>query len=284
MSRQVLAEPDPGLSTKSWASLEDGTPLVTGEHRGKGLLALFHVSADMRWSDLPMSGTFVEMLRKDRRQLRLHLHARRRRRRRNRQGDAGAAACARRFRRVRPAARDRKTAAGRLQRSRHAGSSAGLLWPRRRTGRGQHACRRRPHRAARHLGPARTARDLHQCRAARPPRHAAVGRARAVPDRCAHRRHARRRTCRADPPPRCAGRDPACDVRGRRVDRAMAVARRKQRRIRDARSRADPARLCRHRQCRRRFNRQSRHGRADAVPRATHRAGSRRSRRRRSRA
>ncbi len=64
VNRQVLAEPDPGLSTKSWASLEDGTPLVTGEHRGKGLLALFHVSADMRWSDLPMSGTFVEMLRR----------------------------------------------------------------------------------------------------------------------------------------------------------------------------------------------------------------------------
>ncbi len=52
------------LATKSWASLEDGTPLVTGEHRGKGLVSLFHVSADMRWSDLPMSGSFVEMLRR----------------------------------------------------------------------------------------------------------------------------------------------------------------------------------------------------------------------------
>ncbi|MBI5261596.1 MAG: DUF4159 domain-containing protein [Bradyrhizobium sp.] len=64
VSRQVLAEPDAVLSTRSWASLEDGTPLVTGEHRGKGLVSLFHVSADMRWSDLPMSGTFVEMLRR----------------------------------------------------------------------------------------------------------------------------------------------------------------------------------------------------------------------------
>jgi len=64
VSRQVLAEPDAVLPTKSWASLEDGTPLVTGERRGKGLLALFHVSADMRWSDLPMSGSFVEMLRR----------------------------------------------------------------------------------------------------------------------------------------------------------------------------------------------------------------------------
>jgi Domain of unknown function (DUF4159)/Aerotolerance regulator N-terminal len=64
VSRQVLAEPDAVLATKSWASLEDGTPLVTGERRGKGMVALFHVSADMRWSDLPMSGTFVEMLRR----------------------------------------------------------------------------------------------------------------------------------------------------------------------------------------------------------------------------
>jgi len=64
VSRQVLAEPDAVLATKSWASLEDGTPLVTGEHRGKGIVSLFHVSADMRWSDLPLSGTFVEMLRR----------------------------------------------------------------------------------------------------------------------------------------------------------------------------------------------------------------------------
>src|SRR5438270_4862399 len=64
VSRQVLAEPDAVLATKSWASLEDGTPLVTGEHRGKGTVSLFHVGADSRWSDLPMSGSFVEMLRR----------------------------------------------------------------------------------------------------------------------------------------------------------------------------------------------------------------------------
>src|SRR5437667_3432822 len=64
VNRQVLAEPDAVLATKSWASLADGTPLVTGERRGKGMVTLFHVSADMRWSDLPMSGSFVEMLRR----------------------------------------------------------------------------------------------------------------------------------------------------------------------------------------------------------------------------
>src|SRR5438105_7380169 len=64
VNRQVLAEPDAVLAAKTWALLEDGTPLVTGEHRGKGMVSLFHVSADMRWSDLPLSGTFVEMLRR----------------------------------------------------------------------------------------------------------------------------------------------------------------------------------------------------------------------------
>ncbi|MBN9583570.1 MAG: DUF4159 domain-containing protein [Afipia sp.] len=64
VTRQVLAEPDPALASRSWASLADGTPLVTGERRDKGMVVLFHISADMRWSDLPMSGTFVEMLRR----------------------------------------------------------------------------------------------------------------------------------------------------------------------------------------------------------------------------
>jgi hypothetical protein len=64
VSRQVLAEPDAALAKRSWASLVDGTPLVTGERRGKGVLVLFHVSADTRWSDLPISGAFVEMLRR----------------------------------------------------------------------------------------------------------------------------------------------------------------------------------------------------------------------------
>jgi hypothetical protein len=64
VSRQVLAEPDATLPAKTWALLEDGTPLVTGERRGKGVVSLFHVGADMRWSDLSMSGSFVEMLRR----------------------------------------------------------------------------------------------------------------------------------------------------------------------------------------------------------------------------
>jgi hypothetical protein len=64
INRQVLAEPDATLTDRAWATLADGTPLVTAERRGKGLIVLFHVSADTRWSNLPISGVFVEMLKR----------------------------------------------------------------------------------------------------------------------------------------------------------------------------------------------------------------------------
>jgi hypothetical protein len=60
----VLAEPDATLSDNTWATLADGTPLVTAARRGKGLIVLFHVTGDTRWSDLPLSGAFVEMLKR----------------------------------------------------------------------------------------------------------------------------------------------------------------------------------------------------------------------------
>ena len=64
VTRQVLAEPEAGLAERTWATLADGTPLVTAVKRGKGMIVLFHVTADTRWSDLPLSGGFVEMLRR----------------------------------------------------------------------------------------------------------------------------------------------------------------------------------------------------------------------------
>ena len=64
VNRQVLAEPEPGLESKTWARLADGTPLVTADHRGKGLIVLFHVTADTTWSNLPLSGLFVDMLKR----------------------------------------------------------------------------------------------------------------------------------------------------------------------------------------------------------------------------
>ncbi|HEX8046952.1 DUF4159 domain-containing protein [Rhizobium sp.] len=64
IKRQVLAEPTPDLAERTWASLADGTPLVTEQQMKAGRIVLFHVSAEPQWSDLPISGDFVEMLRR----------------------------------------------------------------------------------------------------------------------------------------------------------------------------------------------------------------------------
>lgn len=62
--QQVLASPVPDIDRKTWARLEDGSPLVTAAPLGAGSLILFHVTAGPDWSDLPYSGVFVEMLRR----------------------------------------------------------------------------------------------------------------------------------------------------------------------------------------------------------------------------
>ncbi len=64
VQRQVLAEPTPQLTDHTWARLTDGTPLVTAEARGQGRVVLFHVTANAEWSNLPLSGLFVQMLRR----------------------------------------------------------------------------------------------------------------------------------------------------------------------------------------------------------------------------
>ena len=64
VSRQVLAEPDLDLAAKTWARLADGTPLVTAEKRGQGWIVLVHTTANADWSNLALSGLFVEMLRR----------------------------------------------------------------------------------------------------------------------------------------------------------------------------------------------------------------------------
>jgi len=62
ISSQVMAQPDPDLPSRVLASLEDGTPLVTGRAVGEGRVVLFHVTASPDWSNLPLSGLFVQML------------------------------------------------------------------------------------------------------------------------------------------------------------------------------------------------------------------------------
>jgi len=65
VNRQVLADPSELTpDVEIWARLQDGTPLVTATKRGNGRLVLFHVTANSDWSNLPMSGLFVDMLRR----------------------------------------------------------------------------------------------------------------------------------------------------------------------------------------------------------------------------
>src|SRR6185503_9412593 len=64
VSRQILAEPSAELNSHVWARLSDGTPLVTAKHEGQGWIVLFHTSASPGWSTLPLSGLYVDMLRR----------------------------------------------------------------------------------------------------------------------------------------------------------------------------------------------------------------------------
>jgi hypothetical protein len=64
VNRQVLAEPSADLGQHTWATLADGTPLVTQATHGAGRIVLFHVTANADWSNLPLSGLFVDMLRR----------------------------------------------------------------------------------------------------------------------------------------------------------------------------------------------------------------------------
>jgi hypothetical protein len=64
VNRQVLADPTVASDAEVWATLADGTPLVTALKQGQGYIVLFHVTANSDWSNLPLSGLFVEMLRR----------------------------------------------------------------------------------------------------------------------------------------------------------------------------------------------------------------------------
>jgi len=64
INRQVLADPTVAMDAQVWATLADGTPLVTAAKHGDGWIVLFHVTANSDWSNLPLSGLFVEMLRR----------------------------------------------------------------------------------------------------------------------------------------------------------------------------------------------------------------------------
>lgn len=64
VSRQLLAEPVPGIEEKTWASLEDGTPLITAAEKDRGMLVMVHTTATPVWSDLALSGLFIKVLQR----------------------------------------------------------------------------------------------------------------------------------------------------------------------------------------------------------------------------
>jgi hypothetical protein len=62
VQQQWLAEPGLAKQSQSWAQLADATPLVSAQNRGRGLIVLFHTSANADWSNLALSGLFEQML------------------------------------------------------------------------------------------------------------------------------------------------------------------------------------------------------------------------------
>lgn len=62
--QQILAEPSEELNGKSWAKLEDGTPLITAAPLNRGLTVMIHTTATPQWSDLALSGLYVDILRR----------------------------------------------------------------------------------------------------------------------------------------------------------------------------------------------------------------------------
>ena len=64
VTRQVLAEPSAELDNRVWARLADGTPLITAQGIGAGWNVMFHITASPNWSSLPLSGLYVDMLKR----------------------------------------------------------------------------------------------------------------------------------------------------------------------------------------------------------------------------
>jgi hypothetical protein len=64
VERQALVRTGGTQQTQIWARLADGTPLITARAQGSGTLVFFHTSANAAWSNLALSGTFVEMLQR----------------------------------------------------------------------------------------------------------------------------------------------------------------------------------------------------------------------------
>ena len=258
ISRQVLAEPEQGLVEKTWARLADGTPLVTAARRGKGLIVLFHVTADTTWSNLPLSGLFVDMLRRVVAEAGSARSRSRRQGRARRRREPSTLANAERLRRARRPACASPADRRRLRRRRRRRASAGPLRRRGVAHRRQRAgagTGDRPRRLRPAQGPFRRARRRPAGRFAR---LAAAPRAPRPDDRRARLALARRRLGMA---PRRRDRGHRRRRGARRCVRPAPGPRRRHagQRPRHGFGPLHPARLCDDRR---------RHGRRDLAPRA----------------
>ena len=64
VTRQVLAQPTLALPERTWARLADGTPLITAAPKGRGRIVLIHTTANTEWSNLAISGLYIDILRR----------------------------------------------------------------------------------------------------------------------------------------------------------------------------------------------------------------------------
>lgn len=62
--RQVLADPTSETGARVWARLQDGAPIITAAAKDKGLVVLFHVTGGPEWSNLPLTGLYVDLLKR----------------------------------------------------------------------------------------------------------------------------------------------------------------------------------------------------------------------------
>ena len=64
IKRQVMAAASAETDSKTWARLDDGSPIVTAAPHELGQIVLFHITAGPEWSNLAISGLYVDMLRR----------------------------------------------------------------------------------------------------------------------------------------------------------------------------------------------------------------------------
>ncbi len=64
VSGQILPTLPDDPDHKFWAQLEDGTPLITAAEQENGLIIMVHTTASPEWSNMPLSGFYVQFLKR----------------------------------------------------------------------------------------------------------------------------------------------------------------------------------------------------------------------------